>query len=230
MIEIDGATLQIGGRVILERINARLGEGELVLVAGENGSGKTMLLRLALGLVRATAGTVRVDGRDAYSPDLTPRDVYGTVGVPSFMDWRSARANLRCLAPAGLQSDYTEPFGDLGGLKGVRARRLSMGQRQRVGLALAFAMEPRNIVLDEPTNGLDAPAVATLVGHLALLASAGRTVLIATHQLEPFEQVASRCIIVSGGRIVGDNEKSTWKEEGLRNFVNEQWPSEGAAS
>jgi ABC-2 type transport system ATP-binding protein len=174
---------------------------------GPNGSGKTTTIRVLLGLARADAGTVRVLGLPV--PDQLPT-VVGHVGAlvetPLFLGGLSGRAQLRLLAQSvGVPRTRVEAV-----LEKVRLREraddrvkgYSLGMRQRLGIAAALLKDPRLLVLDEPSNGLDPAGMKEMRDLVRELGRDGHTVFLSSHLLGEVEQVCDRVSIVSRGRCL----------------------------
>ncbi|ESQ06784.1 ABC transporter [Streptomyces sp. PVA_94-07] len=183
--------------------------GEIVALIGLNGAGKTTLMRLALGMLRPASGVVRILGRPLGE---LPRTEWAQVGqlveVPSAYPELTTRENLRIAARLrGAAPSTAEAALDewhLGALAGRRFGRLSLGNRQRVGLAAALQHHPRLVVLDEPSNALDPAAVLLLRDALTRRARAGAAVLVSSHHLDEVARIAHRIVIMNAGRLIGD--------------------------
>jgi ABC-2 type transport system ATP-binding protein len=176
----------------------------VTLLLGPNGSGKSTLLKLVSGVEQPTAGSVSVDGHDLWRdevaaraalayvpehPDLTP---YATVaevlGLVCRLRGRPADDGARALRAVGLE--------DLGQRS---VRELSMGQRRRAVLAAAFVGEPATLLLDEPLEAMDRAMRLRLTSWIADASARAATVVVATHDVEPFADLARRAIVVSRG-------------------------------
>jgi ABC-2 type transport system ATP-binding protein len=198
-LEVANAAVTVaGGTVVLDGVSLRLSRGDVVVVAGPNGAGKTTLLRVLASDQPLSAGAVHglKDARVALVPDtpylydvLTPREHLELVARL----WRVEVDVVAELARFGLSS-----------LTRTYARELSLGQRQRLALALALVGRPEVLLLDEPLNGLDHVTSAFLIRLIAELAAEGVTVLVATHLLHQLRGVATRAVVVSNGRIALD--------------------------
>ncbi|WP_438853795.1 ABC transporter ATP-binding protein [Agromyces sp. M3QZ16-3] len=193
-------------------IDLDVAAGEIHALVGLNGAGKTTLMRLLLGMLRPDTGTVRVCGVEAGRADAaTWARVGQLVEHPLAYAELTGRANLEVAARlhgvdrrgAAAAVDLAIEEFDLGRYAGVRASRLSLGNRQRVGIAGALLHEPEAIVLDEPTNGLDPAGVIVLRESLLRRAATGAGILVSSHHLDEVARVADRITVVNDGRVIG---------------------------
>jgi heme ABC exporter ATP-binding subunit CcmA len=182
--------------------------GEIVLLSGPNGAGKTTLLRLLAGLVRLHSGSATVLGHDlARAPRAARREV-SLVGHETFCyDDLTVLENVRFAARAAGRStrgvaDAVARF-SLDAAADVAHGRLSAGQRRRVALAVATVREPSILLLDEPHAGLDEEGRTALDALLAAAPGAGRTVLVASHEVDRARRLATREVRVANGRLAG---------------------------
>jgi len=178
--------------------------GEVLLLSGANGSGKTTLLRLLAGLYPLHAGTGEVLGHDLVVDRRGARRAIGLLGhETACYDDLTVRENLRFAArAAGGDVTASEAALERVGLSaqaGVPHGRLSAGQRRRLALAVALARDPQLLLLDEPHAGLDAEGRAVLDAVVASSAGEGRTVLIASHELDRTRALAGREVVLAGG-------------------------------
>lgn len=194
----------------IEDISFTLDEGELVALVGHNGAGKTTLIKAILGLIRPTAGTVRVLGEDPVSGNLGVRKEVGY--LPESVSFHLALTGREVLSfYARLKRvplDRWQNLFDQVGLSQSAAdrpvRTYSKGMRQRLGLAQALLGKPRLLLLDEPTSGLD-PALRRSFYDLILeFKREGTTVLLSSHALSELEERAERVVIVNQGRKIAD--------------------------
>ena len=205
-IRLRGAVCLLGRFPALAGADLDVGFGEVVLVAGPNGAGKTTLLRLIAGLVPLAGGTAEVLGCDlAADRRSIRRDVallghgtgcYDDLSVRENVTfWVRARGGSRAEADAAV-----EQLG-LGRLAGVSFGRLSAGQQRRCALAVVLARQPRLLLLDEPHASLDATGRDLLDALVRQAPAAGRTVLIASHELERARALATREVTLTAGQI-----------------------------
>lgn len=211
-IEVHDLVKRFGGRAVVDHVSLTVAKGEIAGFLGPNGSGKTTTIRMLLGLVRPTRGTVEVLGEPI--PARTTR-VLGRVGAlvegPGFHPYLSGRANLRRLDEVDAAADHRTSTARIDaalervGLvpaAGKMFRRYSLGMKQRLGIAAALLRDRDLLVLDEPTNGLDPQGTREIRHLIAGLAAEGVTVLVSSHLLSEVEQVCSHIGIMNGGRLV----------------------------
>jgi ABC-2 type transport system ATP-binding protein len=204
-LEVRGLTKTFGPVTAVREVSFRAPAGQVTGLLGPNGSGKTTTLRVTLGLVRPTAGTVLIGGLPYRSLPRPRRIVGAMLEATGFHPGRRARDHLRVLAAAADVPDQrVDEVLDQVGLAeaaGRRVRGFSLGMKQRLGLAAALLGDPQVLLLDEPANGLDPAGIAWLRGLLRGLADEGRTILVASHVLGEVAQTADRVVIVSAGRL-----------------------------
>jgi ABC-type multidrug transport system ATPase subunit len=212
MIRTRGLTKHFGHVHAVEAVDLEVGEGEIYGFLGPNGSGKTTTVRMLLGLVLATSGTVEMMGRSMpqHSGDVLP-DVGSLVEGPAAYPGLSGRTNLSLLdamGPGGVRrtrSDRIEEALAEVGLAGVDRRPVrtySLGMRQRLGLAAALIRRPRLLVLDEPTNGLDPQGIHEIRELLLRLNRDGTTIFLSSHLLAEVEHLCDRVGVLDRGRMV----------------------------
>lgn len=204
-VEIHDLTKTFGQVAAVRRVSFTAPAGKITGLLGPNGSGKTTTLRVALGLVRPTAGQALIGGVP-YGRLTRPRHTVGALlEATGFHPGRRARDHLRVLAAAEGMPDHRvdevlEQV-DLASAARRRVREFSLGMRQRLGLAAALLGDPQVLLLDEPANGLDPAGIAWLRGLLRGLANEGRTIIVASHVLSEVAQTADHVVIVSTGRL-----------------------------
>jgi heme ABC exporter ATP-binding subunit CcmA len=205
------AAVALAGRFpALAGVDLCLNAGEVVVVVGANGAGKTSLLRACAGLLPVTSGEATVLGVDLVADHTTVRRHVGLLGhAAPLYDELSAAENVRFAVkalglPVSAADEALERVGLVGRLRTTPAGRLSAGQRRRVALAALLARRPALWLLDEPHAGLDATSRDTL-GHLVTEAAAdGAAVLLSSHEPQLSVPLADRVVSMAGGRVVGE--------------------------
>jgi ABC-2 type transport system ATP-binding protein len=211
-ISTHGLTKRFGGQAAVDSLDLDVPVGTVFGFLGPNGSGKTTTIRMLLGLIAATAGSVEVLGRPMPGgASLTLPRVGALVEGPAFHPYLSGRDNLlrldaadRTVTGAGARARVADALDRVGlaAAAGKRYRAYSMGMRQRLGLAAAL-LKPRDLlVLDEPTNGLDPQGTREVRAIIRDVGAAGTTVFLSSHLLPEVEQVCSHVGVMSHGRLV----------------------------
>lgn len=218
MIEFIDIWKRFGRLEILQGLSLQLETGELALLLGANGAGKTTMLKIAAGALAENSGQVRFEGKD-LSPDQRRQTfAYLPQGV-AFQPRLTGRQLLRFYARAlGASSDRIDPALERWGLiphARKRSSELSGGLRQRLGLAILSLADMPVLLLDEPGLSLDAEWRERLQDWLKAEAERKKTIMVATHLLGEWEGRASRCFICRGGQIEGEISPSRLREEGL---------------
>ena len=204
-IEVRGLTKTFGAVTAVRDVSFTAPDGKITGFLGPNGSGKTTTLRVALGLIRPSAGAVLIGGVPYRRLAQPRRRIGALLEATGFHPGRRARDHLRVLAaPAGLPDrrvDEVLGLVDLGPSGNRRVREFSLGMRQRLGLAAALLGDPQVLLLDEPANGLDPAGIAWLRALLRSLAGEGRTIVVASHVLSEVAQTADQAVIVTAGQL-----------------------------
>ena len=199
--------------VAVEEISFRAEDGAITGLLGPNGAGKTTTLRMLYTLMRPDRGRVLVDGLDALEdpggvrrrigvlPDargiykrLTARENVAYFGRLQGMDAPSIAARTEALVAALDMGDFADR----------RAEGYSQGQRTKTAIARALVHDPRNVILDEPTNGLDVMTTRSLRGFLRGLRAEGRCVLFSSHVMQEVAALCDRIVVIAQGRVVAE--------------------------
>ena len=213
LLETRDLTKRYGPRILaVDRISLTVRRGEVYGFLGPNGAGKTTTLRMLLGLVRPTSGTVSVLGHPPGDPEGLAR-VGALVESPAFYPYLSGKDNLRVIAHyADAPKKRIEAALDLVDLSD-RARdkfaTYSLGMKQRLGVAATLLKDPELLILDEPTNGLDPAGMADMRTLIRRLGSGERTVLLSSHLLGEVEQICDRVGIIARGRLITESTVET---------------------
>lgn len=210
-VELADVARWYGNVVAVSGISFALGPGITGLL-GPNGAGKSTLLHLCAGLLRPSAGTVRIAGRTAWRDP----DVYRQVGLvperealPGFLsgyEFALLNARLQGLADPASAARQAMETADLGPAANRAIATYSKGMRQRAKLAAALVHSPRVLLLDEPFNGMDPRQRLHLMALLRSMAAAGQTILLSSHILEEVEHVAERVLVVYAGRLAASGD------------------------
>ncbi len=210
-LELDGVTVRAGGRVILDRMTLAVPQGAVFALLGRNGAGKTTTFRCLLGLRRPDEGQARLFGKEAWKYRAEAMTRLGVVpeepDVPLDMTPRNLAAFSAPLYPRWDHDAFTGRLRHFGIHATTPFGRLSRGQKTQVLLAVALAIHPEALVLDDPTLGLDPIArrelLAELVGDLA---DHGTTTLVATHDIAAVEGLATHIAVLKEGKCVLQGE------------------------
>jgi ABC-2 type transport system ATP-binding protein len=210
-IEVRGLLKRYGDIVAVDRVDLTVEPGDVFGYLGPNGAGKTTSLRMMLGLIRPTAGSVHLFGRDPQLGVEALEGVAGFVEAPSFYPYLSGRVNLELCAglDGGEASSRIDEVLDIVELRNRAKDKVggySHGMRQRLGIASALLREPRLLLLDEPATGLDPAGMRDMRELIRDLAERGITVLLSSHLLVEVEELCNRVAIVQNGSIAYEGE------------------------
>lgn len=213
VLEISGLGKIYGRRARSVRavhdVSLTVNAGEIYGFLGANGAGKSTTIRMLLGLIRPSAGTIRVFGHDLRH-GRPPGRVGSLVDGGAFYPFLSGRRNLDVLARVqGLGDDRIEALLDQVGLARDAHRKIkgySTGMRQRLGVAAALLNDPDLVILDEPSNGLDVAGIQEMRTLIrALAADHGKTVFLSSHLLNEVQQVCHRVAIIDRGALIRED-------------------------
>ena len=211
MIELCNVTKNYGAKTAVNDLSLRIEPGELFAFLGPNGAGKTTTIKLICGLLFPSAGTVRVCGFDMESMGDSARQAISYVpDQPYLYEKLTGREFLQFIADMyGMPADHAQPrlehvigLFELGEFVDELTERYSHGMRQRTVFAAALLHEPKVLIIDEPTVGLDPRSVRLLKNLLREEADKGNTVFLSTHSLDIAQELAGRIGIVENGRLI----------------------------
>jgi ABC-2 type transport system ATP-binding protein len=204
----------------VDHIDLNVDAGDVYGFLGPNGAGKTTTLRMALGLIMPTAGSVELFGRDPLRVGARALEgVAGFVEAPRFYPYLTARKNLELLAAldgdgARGRIDEVLETVELTPRGGHRVGGFSHGMRQRLGIAAALLRRPQLLILDEPATGLDPAGMRDMRLLIQRLASEGITILLSSHQLPEVQELCDRVAIVDSGRVVYEGALADLRRQG----------------
>ena len=206
-VEARGLVKRYGDLVAVGGVDLNVSPGDVYGYLGPNGAGKTTSLRMLLGLIRPDEGTIKLFGRDPQRDGARALDgVAGFVEAPQFYPYLTGRKNLELLAAfdggdAKSRIDAALDTVDLSDRDSDRVGGYSHGMRQRLGIAAALLRNPKLLLLDEPTTGLDPAGMRDMRTLIHRLAGEGMTVMLSSHLLTEVEEVCNRVAIVRSGKI-----------------------------
>ena len=214
VVEFEKVVAVAGSFPVLTGLNLRVDQGEVVLLQGENGAGKTSFLRACAGLISVSSGDAHVLGFDMQIDRRAPRRYIGLLGHENnlYRDlWVREHVEFRATAVGAAQSDTDAVLLRVGVPKqlwSVPIGSLSAGQRRKVAIASLVVGRPRLWLLDEPHASLDSESRQNLDAILAEASQLGATVIFTSHESPRTDGIASRVITMGGGRVLGDSGAS----------------------
>jgi ABC-2 type transport system ATP-binding protein len=208
MIELQGVTKRYGEHLAVNDLSFTVKSGVVTGFLGPNGAGKTTTMRLILGLATPTAGTALIDGQLFRQTADPLHEVGALLDAGALQGRRTIRNHLLWLAQSGGmgKARVTEML-ELVGLSSVadrQCRGLSLGMRQRLGIAGALLGDPKTLLFDEPVNGLDPDGVAWIRNLMRSLAADGRTVFLSSHLMSEMQNTADALVVIGRGKLIAD--------------------------
>jgi len=207
-VQAEGLVKRYGEIVAVDHVDLTVQTGDVYGYLGPNGAGKTTSLRMLLGLIRPTEGDAKLFGRNPLHHGARALEgVAGFVEAPRFYPYLTGRKNLELLAAfdgggaSGRVNEALETV-ELSDRAKDKVGGYSHGMRQRLGIAAALLRDPRLLLLDEPTTGLDPPGMRDMRTLIGQLSERGVTVLLSSHQLTEVEEMCNRVAIIRSGQIV----------------------------
>ncbi|WP_369198774.1 ABC transporter ATP-binding protein [Streptomyces djakartensis] len=228
MIEVRDLTKRYGDTLAVDGLSFRVEPGRVTGFLGPNGAGKSTTMRTMIGLDRPTAGQVLIDGR-RYEDLPRPLCTVGALlDAKALHGGRTARGHLLGLArsnriPDRRVTEVLETVG-LSEVAGKRAKGLSLGMAQRLGIAAALLGDPDVLLLDEPVNGLDPEGVLWIRELMKKLAADGRTVLVSSHLMSEMALTADHLIVIGRGRLLADTSVTEFVARHSRSYIRIRTP------
>ena len=228
MIEARGLVKRYGSTVAVSDLSFSVRPGVVTGFLGPNGAGKTTTMRLILGLDAPTRGSVSVGGRRYRDLPAPMREVGALLDARAVHGGRRARDHLLCLARSnGIPRRRVEEVLGIAGLEGVarrRAKGLSLGMAQRLGIAAALLGDPAVLIFDEPVNGLDPDGIHWVRTLTRDLAAQGRTVLVSSHLMSEMALTAGHLLVIGKGKLIADTSMEELTRSGSRQSVRVRSP------
>ncbi len=206
VLRVRGLNKRIGRKTIIHSINFDVHEGEIFGFLGPNGAGKTTTIRMLVGLIRPTAGSVEICGYDVQKqPEEALKYVGSIVENPEMYPFLTGWENLMHFARMleGIDEKRIREVTELvhlGSRIHEKVRTYSLGMRQRLGIAQALLARPKLLILDEPTNGLDPKGIKEMRAFIRELAAEGLAVFVSSHLLSEIQLLCDRVAIIGGGK------------------------------
>jgi len=219
-VRARGLVKRYGEVTAVDHVDLNVRAGDVYGFLGPNGAGKTTTLRMALGLITPSEGSVELFGRDPLRCGARALEgVAGFVEAPRFYPYLGARKNLQLLAAldgggARERIDEVLEIVELTPRAGHRVGGYSHGMKQRLGIAAALLRRPRLLILDEPGTGLDPGGMRDMRQLIRRLADEGITVLLSSHQLPEVQELCDRVAIVDSGRVVYEGALADLRRQG----------------
>lgn len=227
LISLNNVTKRYAKETVLKGINLTIGAGECVVLVGHNGAGKTTLIKLIMGLIKPTEGSISVLGADP-SADRTELLSKGLGYLPervAFYESMTGMEVLRFYAklksePVSVCDELLDSVG-LTDAKNRPVQTYSKGMKQRLGLAQALLGDPQFLLLDEPTSGLDPLLRRQVYGLINKKCAEGKTVIISSHSLNEVEAHANHIIIMNEGEVIANGSmEALYKQAELPVIIN----------
>jgi ABC-2 type transport system ATP-binding protein len=209
MIEVRDLSKSYGDKLAVDHLNFTVRPGLVTGFLGPNGAGKSTTMRMILGLDRPSTGTATVNGKPYREHPAPLREVGAILEARAIHTGRSAYNHLLALGQThGIARSRVDEVIGLVGLQDVARKRVgsfSLGMGQRLGIAAALLGDPKTLILDEPSNGLDPEGIRWIRTLLRSLAAEGRTIFVSSHLMSEMSMMADWLIVVGRGRLIADS-------------------------
>lgn len=208
MIEIENLTKTFGTQTVISDVSGICYPGKIYGFVGRNGSGKTVMMKMILGFIKPTSGTIKVNGKQVGKEIDIPDDIGAIIETPGFLPEYSAFQNLKLMAMirGKITSERIRETIKLVGLDPDSKKHVgkySLGMRQRLGIAQAIMEDPQILLLDEPLNGLDNEGVEEMRNVLLKQKEQGKLIIIASHSKEDIDILCDEIFRFDHGKIIG---------------------------
>ena len=211
-LDVADLSKKYGDRMALSHANFEVPMGSICGFVGPNGSGKTTTIRMLLGLIKPTTGSGHVLGESITEPEKYLPNVGAMIEGPAFYPALTGAQNLTVLAKlGGFDTNKIQELlelVDLGDRGNSKYKTYSLGMKQRLGIAASLLPNPKLLVLDEPTNGLDPAGIQEVRNLLRKLADAGTTVFVSSHLLSEIEMISDYLVMLRLGKVIFSGKTS----------------------
>jgi ABC-2 type transport system ATP-binding protein len=228
MIEVRDLSKRYGDKLAIDNLTFDVVEGAVTGFLGPNGAGKSTTMRIILGLDRADSGQALVDGHHYLDIERPLTKVGALLEAKAFHPGRSSRNHLLGLAQSnGLARRRVDEVLEIVGLSDVASKRVrgfSLGMNQRLGIAVALLGDPRILLFDEPTNGLDPEGIRWVRSLCTSLAAEGRSVLVSSHLMSEVALMADHLVVLGRGRLVAQTTTVDFLARSSGHFVRVRSP------
>lgn len=217
ILKCNNLTKQVKGKIIVENISFSINKGDIVGLIGPNGAGKTTIIKLILGLIKISEGTVFINGFNIKTNFTKAIEKVGAiVENPDLYMYLSGYDNLKITANnyKNISNKRIDEVIQLVGLeKRIKDKisTYSLGMRQRLGIAEAIINNPELLILDEPTNGLDVEGIIEIRNLIKDLSNKGIAILISSHNLTEIDNLCNRIIAIKNGRLIANDTIENFK-------------------
>lgn len=226
VLKTANLTKKYGAKFAVDHVNMTIESGDIYGFVGENGAGKTTIIRMITGLIQPTEGTYTLFDTENSSGDISDvrKQISAVVEAPSVYLNMTAMDNLKTQCRIlGVPAESLEPYLEKVGLSDViqdkkKAKNFSLGMRQRLGIAMALLGEPKFIILDEPMNGLDPGGIVEMRELILQLNREGVTFMISSHILDELSKVATKYGIISHGKLIRELTAEELHKEARRSI------------
>lgn len=203
LLEVNDVSKSIGKKKILNNINFKLDRGKVIGLVGNNGAGKSSLLKVITGLYRADEGNISINGFNLNKePFEALKYVGATIENNEFYDFLSGYDNLYIYSDSRVDIFNVASFVGIKDVINKKVKTYSLGMKTRLSLGIAIINDPDLIILDEPTNGLDPSGVIEFRNKILKLKDQGKGIIISSHILSDLEKICDEVIFIDSGKII----------------------------
>ncbi len=220
VLHCGNVSKKIGNKVILENVSFDIYSGDIFGFIGPNGSGKTTMIKLILDLQKLDSGLVTINNYNIKKDFKNAIESVGAiVETPAFYEYMSGRDNLKLISNNNI--DEVVKLVGLNSVIDKKVSKYSLGMKQRLGLARAIINNPKLLILDEPTNGLDIDGIKMLKDIIKTLSSNGTAILISSHILSELDNLCNKICIIKNGKIINSGDLYKLKHQYETSFIIE---------